>query len=269
MMRAEALAVPPRVFVFDMDGVIWTMDDPIPGAADAIRRLLDRRAEVYYLTNNSSKTREDYVQKLARFGIPTDTGHVMTSAYATALVLRSEGAEGKSVYVIGEAGLRRELADAGLRVLDTVDGRVVDYVVVGWDRQFTYEKLAQAHRAVCAGAEFIATNRDATYPDAGGRTLPGGGTLVMALQTCTGVEPRTIGKPEPHTLDLILRQAAAAPTECLVVGDRLDTDVAIGKRVGTRTAVVLTGVTSRADIEAAGPGDRPDFVWNDLTEMWQ
>ncbi len=255
------------VYVFDMDGVIWTMDDPIAGASEAIGRLLTQGAAVYYLTNNSSKTREDYVEKLARFGIPADVDHIMTSAYATALTLRDLGAAGKTAYVIGEAGLRRELTDVGLRVEDVAEGRQIDYVVVGWDRQFTYQKLAQAHFAVRGGAEFIATNRDATYPDAGGRTLPGGGTLVMALQTCTGVVPRTIGKPEPDTLDLILRKAGVAPGECLVIGDRLDTDVGIGKRVGTRTAVVLTGVTSRADVDATAPEMRPDYVWDDLSGL--
>lgn len=267
MIRKTAEPLPPRLFVFDMDGVIWTMDDPIPGAPEAVNRLLARNALVYFLTNNSSRTREDYVQKLARFGIRTDVEHVMTSAHATALILRDEGAEGKTVYVIGESGLVRELTDAGLRVVDAAEPHHVEYVVVGWDRQFTYAKLAQAHLAVCNGAEFIATNRDATYPDAGGRTLPGGGTLVAALQTCTGVVPRTIGKPEPHTLQLILRRAGVAPAECLVIGDRLDTDVAIGKRVGAQTALVLTGVTSRAEVEAAPPEARPDAVWDDLTEL--
>jgi len=256
-----------KLFVFDMDGVIWIMDDPIPGAPEAISTLLEAGRSVYFLTNNSSKTRDDYVGKLGRFGIRTDTEHIMTSAYATALVLAGEGGVGKTVYVIGESGLRKELACAGLHVTGNVVRESVNYVVVGWDRQFTYRKLADANDAIRRGAEFIATNRDATYPDAGGRLLPGGGSLVAAVATATGVTPRTIGKPEPHTLDLILKRAGVAPSDCLVVGDRLDTDIGIGRRVGTRTALVLTGVTSRADVVAAPRDMQPDEVWEDLSPL--
>src|SRR2546423_12280512 len=131
------------------------------------------------------------------------------------------------------------------------------FVLSGWDRQFTYTKLAHAQQYIQRGAVFIATNRDATYPDSGGRTLPGSGALVAALETCSGVIPLVIGKPEPYTLELILRRAGARPDECLVIGDRLDTDIAIGKAVGTRTALVLTGVHTQADI-AACPQLPPD-----------
>jgi phosphoglycolate/pyridoxal phosphate phosphatase family enzyme len=256
------------LYVFDMDGVLWTMDDPIPHASEVIARLQARGDQIYYLTNNSSKTRQDYVEKLARFGISATQETVMTSAYATAQILRAEGHAGKSVYVVGEQGLRRELEAVGMRLVEYDEGDRVDFVVVGWDREFTYRKLALAHAAIVrGGAAFIATNRDATYPDAGGRTLPGGGALVAAIQTCTGVAPRTIGKPEPHTLQLILRATGAAPHTCLVIGDRLDTDIALGKRVGARTALALTGVTSREDVEAAAPEQRPDLILRDLSEL--
>lgn len=255
------------LYVFDMDGVLYRMDEPLPGAAEAIRRLRARGDAVFYLTNNSSKTRADYVEKLAGFGIPATPDEIMTSGHATAQLMAEWGAVGKSVYVIGEQGLREELAAVGLQLVDYSEETPIDYVVVGWDRQFTYHKLTEAHRAILRGATFIATNRDATYPDADGRTLPGGGTIVAAVETCTGVAPRVIGKPEPYTLQLILRRAHAAPADCLVIGDRLDTDIALGKRVGARTALVLTGISTRAEAEAAPPELRPDFLWNDLTEL--
>lgn len=255
------------LYVFDMDGVLWTMDDPIPGAAACLARLRARGDTVFFLTNNSSKSRTDYVEKLARFDISAATDEIMTSAFATAQMFREEGMVGRSVYVVGETGLREELAAVGMKMVEYGEETPIDYVVVGWDRQFTYRKLMEAHRAIAHGAAFIATNRDATYPDAGGRTLPGSGALVAAVETCSGVTPRTIGKPEPYTLELILRMANAAPQDCLVIGDRLDTDIALGKRVGAQTALVLTGVHGRADVAAVPPERRPDYLWNDLNEL--
>ncbi len=255
-----------QVAVFDMDGVIWSMDDPIEHAADAIGRCRRAGVAVYFLTNNSSKTRADYVAKLSRFGITCSEDEVVTSAHAAAQWLQADGAEGKAVVVIGESGLREELTRIGMRLVQYSEGDRVEYVVVGWDRGLTYDKLLQAHGAITrGGARFIATNRDATYPLAQGRTIPGGGSIVAAVATSTGVEPITIGKPEPYTLISILRREGAEPDECLVVGDRLDTDIAIAKRVGARSALVLTGV-STADEVADLPADlRPDWIWPDLS----
>lgn len=255
------------LYVFDMDGVLFRMDDPVPGAAETIQRLRDRGDTIYYLTNNSSKTRADYIAKLKRMGMYADLDTVITSSYATALMFGEIGEIGKSVYVVGEYGLVDELKAGGMNVVDYADDRQIDYVVVGWDRHITYLKLTEAHFAIARGATFIATNRDATYPDADGRTLPGGGAIVAAIATCSGVTPRTIGKPEPYTLELILRRAGVKPADCIVVGDRLDTDIGIGKAVGTRTAMVLTGVSTRADVDAAPVEARPDWVLNDLTEL--
>lgn len=258
---------PPRILVFDMDGVLWAMEDPIPHAADCLAELRQRGVQIRFLTNNSSRTRADYVRKLNRMGIAGAEDEVMTSAYATAQVLVGEGAVGMRVYVVGEAGLRSELADAGMELVSG-DADRIDYVVVGWDRQFTYAKLAEAHRAIVElGARFIATNRDATYPDAGGRTLPGGGSIVASIATSTGLMPRTIGKPERDALDLVLDAAGASLSDCLVIGDRLDTDIQLGVRAGARTGLVLTGVSTLAEVNALPESDRPTFVWPDLSGL--
>ncbi len=256
-----------RINVFDMDGVLFRMDDPLPGASEAVRKLRERGEGVYFLTNNSSKSRHEYVAKLARFGIPSTPDEIMTSAYATAQMFAETGETGKGVFVVGEQGLKQELAAGGMRIVEDVAIEQPDYVVAGWDRGFTYVKLASAHTAITNGATFIATNRDKTYPDSGGRTLPGGGAIVSAIETCTGVVPRTIGKPEPYTLEIILRRAGVSAGDCLVIGDRLDTDIAIGKAVGARTALVLTGVSTRAEAAASPDAWNPDYIWADLTEM--
>ena len=257
-----------RSSVLDMDGVIWTMDDAVPGAAEAIARLRALGLSVSYLTNNSSKTRADYVAKLGLFGITAAEDDIMTSAYATSLVLAREGAVGKRAYVIGEQGLKNELAAKGIEVVEGFDASDVSYVVAGWDRGLTYAKLSAAHGYVVrGGAQFIATNRDATYPDAGGRTLPGGGSIVAALATSTGVEPRTIGKPEPHSLLLLLERDKLAVAECLVIGDRLDTDIALGKLSGAPTAMVLTGISTRSEANALPLAMQPDIIADDLPRL--
>src|SRR5207247_84149 len=140
----------------------------------------------------------------------------------------------------GEQGLKDELAAVGMRLVEYSEDEPIDYVVCGWDRQFTYAKMTNAHLAIARGAQFIATNRDATYPDSGGRTLPGSGAIVASIETCSGVTPRVIGKPEPYTLELILQMSGYTPDQCVVIGDRLDTDIAIGNRVGAKTVLVLT-----------------------------
>ena len=202
-------------YVFDLDGVMYLGETAIPHAAEAVRRLAGTGKQVYFLTNNSGRTRSDYQEKLARVnGLDVAEHQIYTSAYATALYLKAHGAAGRTVFVIGEAGLARELAELGglvpVTVADSVPHTDIDYVVVGIDKQFTYDKLRFAHAAITRGhAQFIATNRDSTFPMEDGE-IPGGGSLVAALATAAGREPITVGKPEPHAYEAIL-QAAQAP----------------------------------------------------------
>jgi phosphoglycolate/pyridoxal phosphate phosphatase family enzyme len=255
------------LYVFDMDGVLFRMDDPLPFASETVARLQARGDAVYYLTNNSSKSRTDYVEKLARFDMRAREDEIMTSAYALGKFFVNLGASGKSVYVVGEQGLKDELLAVGMKLVEYDDQSQIDFVVSGWDRQFNYGKMTNAHLAIQRGAQFIATNRDATYPDAGGRTLPGSGAIVAAIETCTGVTPTVIGKPEPYTLELILEVSGHTPDQCVVIGDRLDTDIAIGNRVGAKTVLVLTGVSTREETETAASDLTPKLVLNDLSEL--
>ena len=178
----------PSVYVFDLDGVMYLGDTAIPYASEAVNRLREAGKQVYYLTNNSGRTRADYCAKLASVnGLIVPESAIFTSAYATALYLKQRGAAGRSAYVIGEPGLAAELsASGGLQCItqpDSVDPGDIDYVVMGIDRQFTYDKLRFAHAALTRGhAQFIATNRDATFPLEVGE-IPGGGSLVAALAT--------------------------------------------------------------------------------------
>ncbi|WP_119322608.1 HAD-IIA family hydrolase [Capsulimonas corticalis] len=256
-------------YVFDLDGVMYLGDTQIPYATEAVERLRAAGKNVYFLTNNSGRTRASYCEKLkAVNGLDAPESEIFTSAYATALYLKGHGAEGKTAFVIGEAGLAAELSEVGglqtVTVADSVDPNTIDYVVVGIDRQFTYDKLRFAHAAIKQGhAQFIATNRDATFPLEHGE-IPGGGSIVASVATATGIEPITIGKPETHAYEAILQTAGVNAAESVMIGDRLDTDIAVGKRAGARTVLVLTGVTSEAAANSAPENWRPDVIIGDL-----
>jgi 4-nitrophenyl phosphatase len=260
------------VYVFDLDGVMYLGDTPIPFATEAVMRLRQAGHQVFFLTNNSGRTRADYVEKLSLVnGLQVPEEAIFTSAYGTALYLKHRGAEGKTVFVIGEPGLAAELrASGGLIPItqpDSVDIHDIDYVVVGIDRQFTYDKLRFAHAAITRGhAQFIATNRDSTFPMEVGE-IPGGGSLVAALATATGREPVTIGKPETHAYEAILETAQVTTADSVMIGDRLDTDIAVGRRAGAHTLLVLTGVTSSEKAYSAPPEWRPDMIIGDLREL--
>jgi phosphoglycolate/pyridoxal phosphate phosphatase family enzyme len=255
------------VLIFDLDGVVYLGDTPIPGAIESLHRLARAGHQLYFLTNNSTRSRRNYADKLTAMGFPTSPEQVMTSAYATGLYLRSIGAEGKSVYVVGESGLREEMALAGLRVVDLDDLSPADYVVAGLDRQLTYAKLSRAHYEITLnGATFVATNRDATYPMETGE-IPGGGAMVAPIEYSTGVHGFTVGKPEPHTWLRILELAGAERSGALMVGDRPETDIMGANIVGIHTALVLTGVARLADLEHLPAEQQPGFVLADLTEL--
>jgi phosphoglycolate/pyridoxal phosphate phosphatase family enzyme len=256
------------VLVFDLDGVVYLGDTPIPGAVDALNALGRSGHRLYYLTNNSTRSRQHYAGKLSGMGVPTTPEQVMTSAYATGLYLRSIGGAGKKVFVVGEWGLCAEMEMAGLEVIPLEDPTPVDFVVAGLDRELTFAKLRRAHEEITVHrATFVATNRDATYPMETG-TIPGGGAIVAPIETSTGVRGATIGKPEPGTWRLILElEGGASPSTALMVGDRPETDIMGAKTVGLHTALTLTGVTTPEAVAGLPEEQRADHVLADLTEL--
>jgi 4-nitrophenyl phosphatase len=255
------------VLVFDLDGVVYLGDTPISGAIESLNELSDAGHALYYLTNNSTRARNDYSDKLTAMGLPTQPEQVMTSAFATALYLKEQGATGKSVFVVGERGLAEEMNAIGMRVLTLEDRGTADYVVAGLDRGLTYAKLQRAHEEITVnGATFVATNRDATYPMESGE-IPGGGAIVAPIECSTGVTGITIGKPEPHAWERILALAGVEPSQALMVGDRPETDIMGAKQLGMHTALVLTGVTTREHLPLLSTAQLPDHVLPDLTHL--
>jgi len=255
-----------KAVIFDLDGVIYRGQTPLPGAGDVTRWLQARDFQTYYFTNNSTKTRESYVELLAGYGISTDVDHIVTSASLTARYFTDNGLSRARVLVVGEDGLPAELREAGVRVVRRRGGKPVDYVVVGMDRKFTYAKLHEAQQAILAGATFIATNRDATYPIEG-NVIPGGGSIVAAVATAAEKEPLLIGKPSPEAGRLITHMAGVAPHEALMVGDRLETDIEMGRRAGLLTCLVLTGISARQEAEALPPESQPHWIVDTIQEV--
>jgi len=255
MTRAQRV----KAVIFDLDGVIYRGRTALPGASTVPQWLCDRGYQVYYFTNNSTKTRESYVELLAGYGVKTDTEHIVTSASLTAHYFTDNGLLPATALVVGEGGLVEELRNAGLRVVRRRGTRPIDYVVVGMDRKFTYAKLHEAQQAIRSGATFIATNRDATYPIEG-NVIPGGGSIVAAVATAAQTEPILIGKPSSESGKLIAHQAGVESNEALMVGDRLETDIEMGRRAGLLTCLVLTGISTAAEAAALPETSRPHWI---------
>jgi len=258
-----------KTYVFDLDGVIYRGMEPQPHAKELILALRSQGYAVRFYTNNAARSRHFYVSKLEKMGIPTPIEHIMTSSYATALYFMEINAVGKTVYRVGEKGMAEEFEAVGMKVIydqEEPDAQV-DFVAVGLDREFHYRKLARAQNAILSGAQFIATNEDATFPMEAGTLLPGGGCMVAAIRTATSVEPFVIGKPETYAYDKILELTNCRPKNSIMVGDRLDTDILVGNRAGAHTVLVLTGVTSREQAEQAEGDLVPELIVENLGEL--
>lgn len=255
-----------RAVILDLDGVIYRGRTAIPGAPEAAAWLTQNSYRLYFFTNNASKTRESYVELLACYGITADSDHIVTSGSLTAQYFSDNGLLPATALVVGEGGLADELRAVGVRVVRRRGKRPVDFVVVAMDRKFTYRKLHEAQQAIRSGAKFIATNRDATYP-VEGNVIPGGGSIVAAVATAAQQEPLVIGKPSPGAGELITRHAGIKANQALMVGDRLETDIEMGRRAGLWTCLVLTGISRAEDAPALPEEHRPHWIIEGIGQL--
>lgn len=258
------------MFIFDLDGVIYRGKKMINHSDIIIKSLRKRGLDVIFNTNNSTETREMYIQKLKKFGIKITQDEIYTSAFITASSLTALKPN-SNIYVIGEIGLVKELEFQGHHVIPVDSAEEdVDFVVVGLDRNLTYEKLniAQNYIVEC-GAKFYATNTDATLPVKKG-ILPGAGVMVKAIQIATGKKPKKIfGKPHTFGIELILEKYDSPPDKAAFVGDRIETDIVAGNRAKLKTILVLTGVTTRDMVDEITDEDStPDIVLNSLRGLF-
>jgi len=246
-----------------MDGVLYRGEEALPGARELVALLRERGLGLRFVTNNSTLHRREYVRKLAKMGIAARLGEIVTSGSATADYLaRHYLSRGKGrVLVVGEGGLRTELRERGLTLVAQAPA---DVVVVGMDTRITYAKLAAATTAILEGAKFIATNPDVRYPTEEG-LRPGAGSIVAAVATASGVQPKIIGKPETTMLAHALRAMRVPPSKAAVVGDGIETDAPAARRLGAACVLLLTGVTTRAQLRRARL--IPDLVCRDLPAL--
>jgi 4-nitrophenyl phosphatase len=257
----EAVLAEVRGIAFDMDGVLYRGEHVLPGAVELVTELQRRGIPFAMVTNNSTRTPEEYAAKLARLGMTVAAEQIVTSGIATRDWMRLHYRPGTRVYVLGMPALVEAILGDGRFVSA---GRDAEVVVSGADFTLTYEKLKIATLAIRDGADWIATNADRTFPSEDG-LIPGSGAIVAALQAATDRTPLVIGKPEPAMLLRAADVMGLSPHELLVIGDRLDTDVLAGKRAGARTALVLTGVSTREDLTMTEW--LPDLVLSDLREL--
>ncbi|MGE3538126.1 MAG: HAD-IIA family hydrolase [Candidatus Tectimicrobiota bacterium] len=253
-----------RHVALDMDGVVYRGEQALPGAIETLNALRQQGIKLAFITNNASRHRQELAQKVSSMGFACDTQQVWGSAYTTAMYIAREAPEAR-VFVVGTSSMVREMQEGGLTVVPTHEGAT--HVVAGLDWTITYDKLRYAHYAICNGAKFIATNLDSTYPDTLTTTTPGGGAIVAALRTSTGVEPLVIGKPQTTALELVAASWGVGPTEMAGVGDRLDTDIASARAFGCLAVLVLTGISTRAEAESARSTQRPDVIIPDLPSL--
>jgi HAD superfamily hydrolase (TIGR01457 family) len=248
-------------FLFDLDGVLYRGDSPVPHAAESVARLRSLGKILAFVTNNSGRTPERVAERLRSVGVDADAREVETSALTTASVLAARGVQ--RVFVVGEAGIIGALEAADIEVVRG-EPHAVDAVVVGWDRQADYAKLRVASVLVQRGASLVATNPDPSFPAADGTKWPGAGALLAAIETTTGVHGEVIGKPYPPLLRAALVRAGGGRP--LLIGDRLDTDIAGAAGVGWHSLLVLTGISSRVDVD--GSAVRPTYMSDDLRGLF-
>ncbi|MFD1954773.1 TIGR01457 family HAD-type hydrolase [Paenibacillus thailandensis] len=252
-----------RGLLIDLDGTLYHGNIRIEGADRLVNALRAAGLPFRFVTNNSTAAPETVAARLNGMGVEALPSEVCTSAQASAEYISKEK-PGASVFVVGEAGLRQAVREAGLRLTEEKP----DYVLQGIDRELTYARIASAVRYIREGASYVMTNPDLLLPSEGG-LLPGAGTIGAMLRAATGREPVVIGKPSPVLMNFALEQLGLRAEETWVVGDNMATDIAAGIAAGCGTALVLTGLTTKDNYEryAKEAGCEPDLVCHDLDEL--
>jgi HAD superfamily hydrolase (TIGR01457 family) len=251
-----------RAFCIDMDGVLYRGDAALPGAREFVEFLRIRGIPHLFLTNNSTRTPKQYVEKLFEMGIRTQPEHILTSALVAVAALAREAKPQDRILLLGSGGIREQLAIANLTLADHYGEAT--YVLAGLDPHVTYEKLAQVSLAIQRGARFWATNGDRSFPTERGLE-PGAGALLAAITATTGVSPRLFGKPEPEMFEQALAILGTPPELTGMIGDRYETDIVGGRQMGLVTLAVATGVSSLEDLLRRTPP--PDHVFPSVVEL--
>lgn len=253
-----------NALIIDMDGVLWKSDTPIGDLPSTFRRIRERGLKFVFATNNGTRTPEEYQERLRNFGVEVDSSQVVTSALGIAFVLAQKYPMGTKIFMIGEDGIRMALEEKGFEVLSIECAMEAQVFVMGIDRGINFQKISEATLLVRNGIPFYATNADKTFPTPRGE-IPGSGAWISVITTATGVEPIVAGKPFPYLMELSLEILGTKKEETLVVGDRLETDIAAGQAVGCPCALVLSGVSTKEEADKWKPGI--DITSEDLSSL--
>jgi len=294
MGRCEKLGMPAElldrtdVFIFDCDGVVWKGDSLIEGVPETLESLRSAGKRIFFVTNNSTKSRRGYLKKFIGLGLDTvQAEEIFSSSFAAAAYLEQTNfkASGKKVYIVGEVGIEEELdligvpwlggcADAGKKI-ELKSGYAMPYdenvgaVIVGFDREINYYKIQYAQLCIneIRGCEFIATNLDAVTHLTDAQEWAGNGSMVGAIKGCTGREPTLVGKPSPLMIDYIVQKYGCDRERICMVGDRLDTDILFGQNNGLLSCLTLSGVTTLEKLHSPENPIKPDYYVDSIAQF--
>lgn len=254
-----------KALILDIDGILYEGNRAIPGAVELIDDLNKHRTPYVLLSNNTTNTIEHHLEKLSRLGMRVPAEAVLTAAQIAARSIAQEAMPGTRCFVIGEAGLIQALQQVGLEAVQSNDHRI-DYVVIGMDRQLTYEKLKIATRAIRRGAQFISTNADPVYVDHDG-IIPASGSIQAALEAATGIRARMTGKPEPTGFLFALNRLGCSKSETAMLGDQLEIDILGAAKVGLKTILIRSSLTST--LPTQNTEIVPDAIFESTLEFYQ
>lgn len=253
-----------ELYVFDMDGTVYLGGKPFEFAIRFIKNLKESGKRILFFTNNASHTDDFYIAKLNRMGFGVSENEIMTSGDVTAEFLNRHRA-GKSVYLVGVDELVEDFVKKGINLVPG-NGESADIVVTSFDTSLTYEKLDNACRLIRNGAEFLSTHPDFNCPTETG-FIPDSGAITAFITASTGKTPTYFGKPYRETIEMICEATGVERDKMCIFGDRLYTDIALGKKFGVTSVLVLSGETKMSDVVAADEADKPDFVFDSLDNV--
>ena len=255
-----------KLFLLDLDGTLYISEKIIGKSLEFLDAVVANGGKYMFLTNNSSKSVETYIERLNKIGIKASEDNFFTSAQATSVYVQKKYGKKKKAYVVGTESFKKSLRDDGFNITDKIEDGI-ELLIVGYDTELTFKKLEDACRLINRGVEYIATNPDLACPSQYG-FVPDCGAINACIECATGKKPHYAGKPDPTMIYIACEKAGIAPEKACMIGDRLYTDIAIGNNAGVTSVAVLTGETTREEIAASKGNLVPDIVCESIDDVY-